>query len=59
MLPATPIVWMVAPAPEEEPGEGEGTPLPSEQGDSGESYEAMQDDTTVSQGDVEIAVKVA
>ena len=59
MLPATPTVQMVAPAPEEEPGEGEATPLPSEESDSGESYQAMQDDTTVSQGDKEIAVRVA
>ena len=59
MLHATPAVWMVAPAPEEGSGEGEATPLPSEESDSGESYEAMQDDTTISQGDVEIAVRVA
>ena len=57
-LPAAPAVRMVAPAPEEEPGE-EATPLPSEESDSGESYEATQDDTTVSQGDVEIAARVA
>ena len=59
MLPATPAVWMVAPAPEKGTGEGEATPLPSEESDSGESYEAMHDDTTVSQGDIEIAVRVA
>ena len=29
-LPATPAVWMVAPAPEEGSSEGEATPLPSE-----------------------------
>ena len=29
ILPATPAVWMVAPAPEEGYGEGEATPLPS------------------------------
>ena len=34
-------------------------PLPSEESDSGESYEAVQEDTTISQGDVEIAVRVA
>ena len=58
-LPASPAVWMVAPAPEEGSGEGEATPLLSEERDSGESYEAVQEDTTVSQGDVEIAVRVA
>ena len=30
-LPVTPAVWMVAPAPEEGSGEGEATPLPSEE----------------------------
>ena len=50
---------MVAPAPEERSGEGEATPLPSKESDSGESYEAMQEDTTFTQGDVEIAVRVA
>ena len=59
MLPATPAVWMVAPAPEEGSGEGEATPLPSEESDSGESYEATQDDAAISQGDVKIAVRVA
>ena len=59
MLPAAPAVQMVAPAPEEGPCEGEATCLSSEESDSGESYEAMQDDTTISQGDVEIAVRVA
>ena len=58
-LPATPAVWMVAPAPEEGSGKGEATPLPSEESDSSESYEAGQEDTTISQGDVEIAVRVA
>ena len=58
-LPATPAVQMVAPTPEEGSGEGEATPLPSEESDSGESYEAMHDDTTDSQGDTEIAVRVA
>ena len=57
-LPATPAVRMVAPAPEGS-GEGEATPLPSEESDSGESYEATQEDTTVSQGNIEIAVRVA
>ena len=59
MLPATPAVWMVAPAPEEGSGKGEATPLLSKESDSGKSYEATQDETTVSQGDVEIAVRVA
>ena len=58
-LPAAPAVQMEAPAPEEGSGEGEATPLPSEESDSSESYEAVQEDTTVSQGDVEIAVRVA
>ena len=58
-LPATPAVRMVAPAPEEGSGEGEATPLPSEESDSGESYKATQEDTTITQGDVEIAVRVA
>ena len=58
-LPATPAVWMVALAPEEGSGEGEATLLPSEESNSGKSYEAGQEDTTVSQGDVEIAVRVA
>ena len=58
-LSATPAVWMVAPAPEEGSGEGEATPFPSEESDSSESYKAVQEDTTISQGDVEIAVRVA
>ena len=58
-LPANPAAWMVALAPEEGSGEGEATPLPSEESDSGESYEAGQEDTTIFQGDVEIAVRVA
>ena len=59
-LTATLVVWMVAPALEEELGEGEATALLSEESDSGESYEATQDEmTTISQGHVEIAVRVA
>ena len=58
LLP-TPAVQMVAPAPEEGSGEGEATPLPSKESDSDESYEATQEDATVSQGNVEIAVRVA
>ena len=59
MLPATPAVWMVALAPEEGLGEGEVAPLLTEDSDSGESCEATWEDTTVSQGDIEIAVRVA
>ena len=59
MLPTMPAVQMVAPAPEEGSGEGEATPLLSEESDSGKSYEATQDDATISQGDMEIAVRVA
>ena len=55
----TSAVQMVDPAPEEGSGEGKATPLPSEESDSGKSYEATQEDTTVSQGDLEIAVRVA
>ena len=58
MLPTMPAVQMVAPAPEEGSGEGEATPLLSKESHSGKSYEATQDDTTVSQGDVEISVRV-
>ena len=57
-LPTTPAIQMVAPAPEKRSGEGEATPLLSKESDS-ESYEATQDDTTISQGNVEIAVRVA
>ena len=59
MLPATPAVWMVAPAPEEGSSKEEATPLLSEESDSGESYKATQEDATISQGDIEIAVRVA
>ena len=59
ILPATPAVRMVAPAPEKGSGEGEATPLLSEESDSGEPYEATQEDATVSQGDIESAVGVA
>ena len=58
MLPTTPAVRMVAPALEEEPGKGEATPIPSKESDSGESYEATPDDITISQGNIEIAVRV-
>ena len=50
---------MVPLAPEEGSGKGEATPLPSEESDSSESYEAGQEGTTVSQRNVEIAVRVA
>ena len=59
MFPTTPAVWMVAPALEDGSGEGEATPLLSEESDSGKSDEATQDDTTISQDDVKIAVRVA
>ena len=58
MLSATPAVQMVDPATEKGSGEGEATPLQSKESDSGESYKATQDDATISQGDVEIAVRV-
>ena len=58
-LCATPAVQMVALAPEEGSGKGEAKPPPSEESDSGESYEAGQENTTISQGDVEIVVRVA
>ena len=59
MLPTTPAVQMVAQAPEEGSGEGKARPLSSKESDSGKSYEATQEDVTISQGDVEIAVRVA
>ena len=59
MLHATHVVRIVAQAPGVGSGEGEATPLSSKESDSGESYEATQEDTTISQGDVEIAVRVA
>ena len=58
-LPTSPAVRMVSPAPEEKSGEGETTPLPSKESNSTESYGAMQEDATVSQGDIEITVRVA
>ena len=48
MLPTTPEIQMVAPAPEEGSGEGEATPLPSQDMNSGKLYEATQDGTTIS-----------
>ena len=50
---------MVAQASEERSGEGEATPLPNEESDSGDSYEATQEATTITQGNIEIAVRVA
>ena len=70
-LPATPapiqthLPWispqgrMVASAQEEGSGQGEATSLPSKESDSGKSYKATQEDATISQGDIEIAVRVA
>ena len=50
---------MVTSAPEEGSGKVGTTPFLREESDSGKSYEAGQEDTTISQGDVEIAVRVA
>ena len=47
---------MVTPAPEEEAVTEEITPQPTKDSDSGESYEALLDDMSVSAGDVEVAV---
>ena len=47
---------MVTLAPEEEDGEKEVTPQPSEDSDSSESYEASQEDSGVSPGDIEVAI---
>ena len=58
MLPAIPVVRIVAPASENKSGVGEANPFPSEESNRGESYEAAQEDATISQGDVEIAVRV-
>ena len=41
---------MVAPVPEEDTGEEKVTPQPSEECDSGESFEAQQDDLSVLPG---------
>ena len=45
-------------APEEEDSEEEVTPQPSEDSDSGESYEASPEDPGVSAGDSEVAILV-
>ena len=50
---------MVAPVPEEEVAVEEMTPQPSEDSDSGKSYEAQPDDMPVSTGNIEIASRVA
>ena len=47
---------MVTPAPEEEAGEEEVTPQPSEESDSGESYEASLEDSRVTAGDIEMTI---
>ena len=57
-LPANLAVWMVAAASEEDAGEEKATPQASGDSDSGESYEAQQDDLSVSPGDVEVAIRV-
>ena len=58
-LPVNPAVRMVAPAPEEEVTMEERTPQPSEDSDSGKSYEAQPDDMPVSAGDIKKAIRVA
>ena len=57
-LSANPTVHMVAPALEEDAGEEEATPQPSEDSNGGESYKAQQDDLSISSGDVEVAIRV-
>ena len=49
---------MVAPAPEEEVGPEDVTPLQTEDSNSGESYEVSPYDTPVSTGDIGVAVRV-
>ena len=46
------------PVPEEEVVAGEIMPQPTEDSDSGESYEASSDDTAVSAGDIEVTFRV-
>ena len=55
-LPTTPAVHKVTLASEEEDGEEEVTPQPSEDSDSGESYEASPEDLGVSAGDIKVAI---
>ena len=50
---------MVALAPEGEVAVEETTPQPSEDSNSGESYEVQPEEMPVSNGDIEIAVRVA
>ena len=57
-LPANPAVWMVAPVQEEDVGEEEAFLQPSEDSDSGESFETQQDDLSVSPGDVKVAIRM-
>ena len=54
----TPAVHMVTLAPEEENSEEEVTPQPSEDSDSGESYEASLKGSGVLAGDIEVAIQV-
>ena len=56
ILPTTPAVHMVTPAPEEEDSEEEVTPQPREDSNSGESSEASPEDSRVSAGDIEVAI---
>ena len=57
-LPTTPAVHMVTWAPEEEEGEEGVTPQPSEDSDSGESYEASPEESGVSAGNIGVAMQV-
>ena len=57
-LPVNPTIWMVVPAPEEKVVAEEIMPQLMEDSDSDESYEASPDDTPVSAGDIEVAVRV-
>ena len=58
-LPMNPPVWIIAPVPGGEVAVEETTPQPSEDSDSGKSYEAQPDDRPISTGDIEIAIQVA
>ena len=58
-LPLNLTLWMMASASEGEVAVEETTPQPSENSDSGKSYEAQPDDMPVSTGDIEIAIWVA
>ena len=57
-LPVNPTIKMVAQAPEEVVVAEEIMPQPTEDRNSGKSYEASPDDTPVSAGDIKVAVRV-